>query len=414
MHNRLLLGILIFAFGLRLAVRVAYGEEYFWNNSYGFFQVIASNLIQGEGLFIEWWGPKWAFRTPVYPVFLAILTLGGKNFWAIVLPQTVVGAGTCLCAFGMAKELFGRPAGLVAAGITAIYPYYVMHDTALQETGLFNFLTALSIFLLLRARNANSVQLWALSGLALGLAVLTRPVLAPLAALAMPWAVWFGSKTWRVRLRIIFALSASLALTVGSWLTRNYLVAGAPVLTSEAGRNLWDGNNAYTFSHFPERSIDLSDRDAYNALSPAELQELEKLANNEIAQSDWFARRGLQFIRDNPWLTLRRAFLKILVAFSWKMSPAREPAIQAIYFLSYFPVFLLGLAGMILSRSRRAELSLFAILFLCFIAITAVYWAHTSHRSYLDVYFIVFSSHPIETVGRRLQVHLSARQAAGG
>jgi len=33
------------------------------------------------------------------------------------------------------------------------------------------------------------------------------------------------------------------------------------------------------------------------------------------------------------------------------------------------------------------------LLFLTFTAVTAVFWAHTSHRSYLDVYWIVFAAY---------------------
>jgi hypothetical protein len=32
------------------------------------------------------------------------------------------------------------------------------------------------------------------------------------------------------------------------------------------------------------------------------------------------------------------------------------------------------------------------LLFVAFIAVTALFWAHTSHRSHLDVYLIVFAA----------------------
>jgi hypothetical protein len=36
------------------------------------------------------------------------------------------------------------------------------------------------------------------------------------------------------------------------------------------------------------------------------------------------------------------------------------------------------------------------MLFLAFICVTAIFWAHTSHRSYLDVYWIVLASSVVE------------------
>ena len=44
--------------------------------------------------------------------------------------------------------------------MAAFYPYYVMHDTALQETGMATFWTALSVTLLLRARQSDAAGDW--------------------------------------------------------------------------------------------------------------------------------------------------------------------------------------------------------------------------------------------------------------
>ena len=52
---------------------------------------------------------------------------------------------------------------------------------------------------------------------------------------------------------------------------------------------------------------------------------------------------------------------------------------------------------MFLTR-RRPEVILIGMLFLAFISVTAVFWAHSSHRSYLDVYWIVFAASVVEKV----------------
>jgi len=62
--------------------------------------------------------------------------------------------------------------------------------------------------------------------------------------------------------------------------------------------------------------------------------------------------------------------------------------------VSYVPVAGLGLVGMFLARRREAVL--IGMLFLSFVCVTAVFWAHTSHRSYLDVYWMVFAASVIE------------------
>jgi hypothetical protein len=56
----------------------------------------------------------------------------------------------------------------LAAALTALYPYYVVHDTALQETGLYAFLMTLAVLLLLYVRRSGSMLTAAAAGLTLG------------------------------------------------------------------------------------------------------------------------------------------------------------------------------------------------------------------------------------------------------
>jgi hypothetical protein len=51
---------------------------------------------------------------------------------------------------------------------------------------------------------------------------------------------------------------------------------------------------------------------------------------------------------------------------------------------------------MVLTRHRWRELGPIYLQFLCFAAVTAVFWAHTSHRVYLDVYLIVFAAYTLQ------------------
>ena len=170
LHHKLL-WIVFAAFAIRVAVRLYVGSEDFWVNGYSFFFGLAQAIAAGNRIgFSE----LTAFRVPLYPAFLALVTFGHKVFLPIVLSQSLIGAGTVLCAGLLARELFGSVAAIIAATIAAFYPYYVMHDTALQETSLYTFLTILAVFLLLRARRSGSGIMAACAGLALGIAVLTR------------------------------------------------------------------------------------------------------------------------------------------------------------------------------------------------------------------------------------------------
>lgn len=387
----LLMPILVLAFTLRVAWRVHTGSADFWENGYSFLYDLAKNVVAGKGLCLG--AGACAIRTPLYPLFLALAALCGKSYLWIVIPQAIIGTATALCAFVIGAEFFGQTTGLLASILTAIYPYYVIHDTALQETSLFTFLTALSLILLFRARRSKSVMGWTFAGLALGAAVLTRPTIAPFVLAAFVWLGVFGEGPRGRRVYRVCAVLFPFILTVGSWLLRNYLVVGTPVLSSELGLYLWLGNNRVTFTHYPVESIDETARPAFAALTPAEQAQLNAISTSEVREDRWLLKKGIAYIRTHPFEILRGMGRKIAAGFSWNFNPRRPPLVQMMYLLSYGPILILGAIGMLLTHDRWKEHSLIYLLFLSFALVTAVFWAHTSHRSYLDVYLIVFSAY---------------------
>ena len=391
---RKLIGISVLAFVVRVAVRCFSGGLDFWVNGYSFFFALAQNIAAGNGYTLDSVHAT-AFRVPLYPFFLATVTFGHQLFLPIILSQSLVGVGTVLCAAMLAREIFGNKAAIIAAILTAIYPYYVVHDTALQETSLFTLLTTLAVFLLLRLRRSGSVMTALGAGLALGAAVLTRANLSPFALFAPMWLVFAGDSSaaplrWRLRSAVICA--SVTALTVSPWLIRSYELTGTVTLSTQTGFFLWVGNNPYTFSHYPEESIDRSQATALASLSPQDKMELNARDSNEAKIDQWFREKGFDYIRQNPWQTLGNSVRKVANAFGWLPSPRRDFWPNLIQSLSYGPIMILGLWGMWTCRSRWREHSIIYAQFVSFAAVTAVFFGHTSYRSYLDVYWIVFAA----------------------
>ena len=388
-QRQFLISLLALGVLVRIAIRVAFGEAYFWTHSYGTYYQMAENVTAGKGFCLAttcaWW-------PPLYPAFLALTTFAGKHYLLIVIPQALLGAGTALCACLIGRRLFHPAAGILACAIVALYPYYVMHDTALQETGMVTFWTALFVLLLLRAASIDRPRDWLLAGLVAGLIALTRASTSPTVGVALLWTlVWGSHGSFPRRLRSDALLLLAFLAIVAPWLVRTWRVTGAPVLSSQTGRALWIGNNPLTFSAYPARSIDISESNAWGAVSPADRAEVGRLEDHEVARSDWFARRAFAYIRAYPLTVAGRAFRKIAAGFSWRLNPAQSTTAQIAYALSYVPIAVLGTIGMILAR-RNAGVILILLLFLAFSAVTAVFWAHTSHRSYLDVYWIVLAA----------------------
>src|SRR5262249_41759850 len=289
--------------------------------------------------------------------------------------------------------------------ITAVYPYYVVHDTALQETSLYTFLTALAVLLLIRVRRNGSASMALCAGLTLGAAVLTRANLAPFAILAPLWLL-VRARPNAVPCQRPFTTfllcAAATVLTVSPWLARSYWLTGSLTLSTESGFSLWEANNPYTFSHYPIESIDVSEAVASAALSAEERAEIKALRPNEAAVDRWFLRKGLDYMREHPWQTIANGFRKLGAAFCLLPSPRHNFWPTLVYFLSYGPIMVLGLLGMWTDRQKWREHLVFYALFATFAAVTAVFYGHTNYRTYLDVYWIVFAASLLELLWNKI------------
>ncbi|MER3458785.1 MAG: hypothetical protein C4309_09345, partial [Chloroflexota bacterium] len=159
-----------------------------------------------------------SYRAPLYPAFLALIyAISGLEwrFFAARLAQALLGATLAPLTYWIARRIAGtsrdseelqgtykapRGPGVpiplkegnaekLAALIVALYPWLVLFPLGLATENLFTPLLALAILALLRAGESGSLRDWALAGVALGLATLTRSIIVgfvPLAVLLVP------------------------------------------------------------------------------------------------------------------------------------------------------------------------------------------------------------------------------------
>ncbi len=388
------LAVALLAGGVRFGVRVVRGDAAFWEQSYGFYFDLAQKLVREHTFCLD--TLTCAYWTPLYPAFLALVTGGERNFLAIAAAQSAVGVVTVWCAYRLARLWFSVPAGWLAAVGTALYPYFVVHDTALQETGLYTAAVALAtLALALVPVSSHPLRQALLAGGLTGVAILVRPSLAPIVPLVLGWLWWScQSVSAGRRWPVVGGYALALLLVLLPWLARNWLVVGRPALTTRLGYSLWVANHPQTFAHYPVESIDRSATAAWAAMAPAELAEVERAARRETDLDDWFRARAWAHIRSHPGATVWGACHKLGAAFWWRLNPVKGRTEQLIYGMSYVPVMLLAGVGLWLLGRRKnwPALLLCGAHVLAFSLVTVVFWAHTSHRSYLDVYFIVLAA----------------------
>ena len=147
--------------------------------------------------------------------------------------SVLMGAGTVLCTYLVARRLFPEPDWLApaAAALNAFTPQFIFISASINNDALATLLAALSLWLLvcIVQDGVPTARLVAL-GAVLGLAALTKLnalVLMPLAALVLMALAWRRDHRWAFIHWGMWSFSASAAVG-GWWYARNWLLYGEP------------------------------------------------------------------------------------------------------------------------------------------------------------------------------------------
>jgi hypothetical protein len=372
----------------RVAVRVAAGGTS--GGGYDVYREMAAHVARGQGLCPNTY--ECALRLPLYPLFVAPFVAAGAEGLPLAVAQALIGCVTIGLTWRLAADLFGPRAALAAGFMAAVSPYAVVHDTAFQDTVLVNALFLASLVCLARWHRTDTARTGIGGGLLLGLAVLTTARIGALAAACAIWAVAEHRHGGRDRMRAIAWVVLPLMLVAGTWAARNWRVVGAPVLTTTSGASLWFANSPWTFQYFPDRSIDLAAHDALASLHDPEHAAFWSTASDPVASDRYLRMLGWRYIAAHPARTALGAARKMWVVLSARLSPSHGGRVDAAYRIVYLLINVLAAIGMWRAGWADARHRLIAAVLAAFLLTTAVYWAHTSHKSVLDALLFVYAS----------------------
>ncbi|MBZ0291343.1 MAG: glycosyltransferase family 39 protein [Anaerolineae bacterium] len=374
---------------------------------------------------------------PLYSDALAgVYGLFGRGYWQVGLFHTLLDvAGIIMIAIISRRLLprYGDWVGALAGLMYACYPYLIFQNLTLIDTPFFMFwlhaFVLLVILLRDRARlDAGTWLLALLAGLVLGLSLLTRPIMPPLALLVALWFL-FRRSLWQTIARLLPVAVVGAAVLL-PWIIRNYAIYDAFVpMTTTSGANFWQGNSEYTVPVF---------RAGYDVQWTSPQLETED-PNSREADAERFT-MALAYLRDNPERIPELLWVKFLVYWSIDIAPRYNPVEGqlpplnyqgdveiagneegglsmeglppgdpvALYSESLFDqvgrtlhriywggLFVLGLVGIILSARAWREVSL---LWFVQIAMTLVYvFFHpsTRYRVPTDPLFFIFSAYTL-------------------
>jgi 4-amino-4-deoxy-L-arabinose transferase-like glycosyltransferase len=404
---------------LRGAVALHLPAKILWWDG-GRYMHVADNLLQ-QGTFGSLRDNM--YSVPIQPLLLAaVRLLFGTNFAALRLCFALLGAGTCLVGYLLTRRLFGALTALLAGVGLAVYPHYI-YLSALFEYPQTFFIFAMSLSFLTLFEYLRSGRRMALAGcgLLLGLAMLAVPTVQLFAPLLLVCVI-VGRQ--RFELLPLIILSASIALPVGAWATRNYVAYGDPILVNRAGGfSFWTANNATYYEYGKKAVVPPCDsgNEGYQFChdwlqirrtlrADARLTETQKVALEDKAAWD----NGKHFLGESPGRTATLTMRKFMQF--WSPVPDavtnRESyggsAVIWISVFSYVPVLILGFAGLVLSRRRWRELLPIYAYFAVFTAVYCVFLPTTRYRLPLDFFLIIFAAFAVTRLVPLLRTSASA------
>ncbi|MFN7990149.1 MAG: glycosyltransferase family 39 protein [Thermoanaerobaculia bacterium] len=394
-HLPLLLAALA-VLGARLLVVAALGDHPLLQPADGLdtgaYVALARKIAGGDVLLRS--VPAPFFVSPLYAWFLgAVLAATGGSLHAVLWVQALLGAAAAWLAGDAARRLLDDRAAVPAAVFLGLTGVVAFHEALLLQAALDPFLTALALWLLVRAlEGAPRTRAFLLAGLALGVLSLNRPNVLPWAALVVALLVFARGFRAGTRPAAAFLLGAALGVLPAA--ARNLAVSGEPVLvSSHGGLNLLVGNGpgaSGVYRWLDGITPDIAGQ-AADAKRVAEAEAGRTLSAREV--SAHFAAKAWEWIAANPGAAARLFARKCWYVLSGDEAPLnfsfpwyrREAGVLKLLFVGPGLLVPLGGAGLVLlllgsGRLPRRDALVWASFAPAYVLLVAAFFVATRYR----------------------------------
>jgi 4-amino-4-deoxy-L-arabinose transferase-like glycosyltransferase len=346
---------------------------------------MAKNWLAGRGLTYTHLGiVYYSFAPPLHAWISAASYWLTGSIVPLMVIQVAAGAATCVATASIADRIFrNRGAALAAGALTALHPGLAYYSAAKAHPLPFDahFFT-LVLLQFMRLFERPGVARAAVLGVVIGLGTLTRSTMLVFAPIGAAWLFAVTPGAARVAAVRAIAIAAAVAVVVIlPWSIRDSLQHHRPIfLISTTGEDFWDGNNPMATGHsYVDRNHAL-----INTLTPADRAELASQPD-EIAQSEWFTRKAMAFIHEQPGAAARLTVKKFF--HFWWFAPQTgvlyPSGWRQIYMAYYVVVLVTAAAGVIALRARRDSIRLGLLVGLFLLGLSVVqslYYVEARHR----------------------------------
>ena len=382
-------------FGIALAYALAVSPDEIVAGDTTQYHLLAQGIAHGDGYstlasLLRGDPQPTAQHPPLFPLALAGLDLIGLDTLTAHRVVLCVVAAISVALLGLlGRRVAGPRAGLIAAGLAAIYPGFFMLAGVAMTESLYIPLIALTLLTTYALIDRPSVRLAVLLGALIGLTILDRteavlllPLLAIAVAVRLPGA--------RERVRLVAVMTVATVVVLAPWVIRNATTMDRfPLLSTNGGLTAMVANCEGPYY------VDVG------FIQPDCLVRCERLRENELEYSDCGERVAREYAEDH--LGRVPVVVAARVARTWNVYGVGKDISYAefggrnrtaskfkvgMYFL-LLPLALLG--GWALVRRGRPLLPLLAPVLMATIA-TALTYGFSHYRVGADVSLIVLAS----------------------
>jgi 4-amino-4-deoxy-L-arabinose transferase-like glycosyltransferase len=319
------------------------------------FDNISSNIASGYGFSRDIGDSKVATtrRTPLYPLFVGgLYFIFGHNYIAVKLMQALLGALFCMVVFFITDLIYSdTQISIIAALVTAVYKpfisgfYYYGGPAYILSEYFYMFILGVTILIFLEFIKKETRIFGILSGIFIGLTILTRPEFITYPVLLLLYLFCISKQSVKQILKKYLMVYLFIFLTVAPWTIRNYIVSGKFIpLSTLNGQMFLFGNNSLANGGwaYPENYAELAPR----------VENLSEYERNKI-----FFRQGIEEVKKNCKRIPKLFVKKILVHYA----PFEERF--KIFNPYYAAILLLGSIGIVFFRRHNTMEYMILLLF---------------------------------------------------
>jgi 4-amino-4-deoxy-L-arabinose transferase-like glycosyltransferase len=374
------------------------------DDSYYYLQT-AKSIASGNGHVTRF---LFAYQPPLFPAFLAAsLSLGLWSIAGLKLVSLLVLSTSVFLIYWIGQRLTSSTAGLAGAALFSVMPWMVGLPNMLLSECLFLPLYLLCLALLIVAFQSRAIFVFALAGVATGIAALCREVLLYLPVVVLVQLLLCRQTRKRAVLYVLVFSAAQVGMLL-PWAARNYAIFGHLVpISTNPWINIYIGNNP-VHENVDSWTWVLPQGTSWNAREqPGGRDEYETMKRSKEEALAYIASEPMEFVKR----VLKRAWRFVTPHFELvgRLGTSRGIAILVCWNLVLYSAFLAGFVGAVIWEwrvgsvgARRGFLLLAVLLSAYFTAVAGVTTSNERYRLPLTILMLVVSTQWVPTSWARL------------